>query len=439
MTGRSTLIIGLGVTGLSCVRHLAGTDRLRVVDTRPEPPGLQALRAAHPEVSVETGVSSVSFEGFDRVLVSPGVGLDSPLLVNRPADVPIVSDVDLFCEAAAAPIVAVTGTNGKSTVTALTGHILSRSGLNAVAGGNLGDAALDLLRDDVEAYVVELSSFQLERLGVHHFEAATILNVTEDHLDRHGTMEAYTAAKHRIYRDCDLAVYNRDDAATMPPSDHRRVSVGLDAPKAGDWGVRESGGERWLVWGDREIVASSRLPIAGRHNEVNVLAAMALASSLSVTPECMADAVSSFTGLPHRCERVGTIRGVEYVNDSKATNVGATRAALLGLGGESRRIVLIAGGDGKQADFTPLRDAVCRHVKSLILIGRDGPLISEALAGCCEMQSVSSLPEAVRLAADITAAGDLVLLSPACASFDMFTNFSERGDVFRHSVEDLAA
>ena len=441
-----TLIVGLGITGLSCVRYfvrLGQADALTVVDTRTHPPALDTLRAEYPEVSVHTGVRQLDYEGVGRIVVSPGVALTDPVLADRPAEVRISSDIDLFCEAAQAPLIAVTGTNGKSTVTSLVGHLLRASGIGAVVGGNLGEAALDLLERPADVYVLELSSFQLERLDAHRFEAATILNVTEDHLDRHGDMAAYAAAKQRIYRNCGLAVVHRGETATYPAAQTPVTSFGEDEPGPEEWGIRIEADGRWLAFGERLVVASARLPVAGAHNELNVLAAMALARALGAGLESMAAAAVTFEGLPHRCQKVAERAGVTYINDSKATNVGATLAALAGLGAvladAEPRIVLIAGGEGKDADFSPLAEAVGRFVKALVLIGRDAPILKQALAGQADSHDAASMAEAVRLAAGLAGPGDLVLLSPACASFDMYANFSARGDDFSQCVEALAA
>ncbi len=447
MTGqREQIVVGLGVTGLSCVRFLASRmdpARIRVVDSRAQPPGLETLEAEFPRVRCELGVSAVDYTQAERVVLSPGVALHDALLAGRSASLPVVSDIDLFCEAATAPILAVTGTNGKSTVTSLVGHLLRTAGRKAVAGGNLGEPALDLLDQAAEIYVLELSSFQLERTAAHHFRAATILNLTEDHLDRHGDMAAYLAAKQRIYRDCDLAVVHRGEQTTYPPAEVPFVSFGDDAPvSASDWGVRQEGGERWLVRGLEPVLRAAALPIAGTHNEQNALAAMALAAAAGAAIEDLARGAQSYAGLPHRCERVGERNGVAYVNDSKATNVGATEAALAGLGAileGDGRIVLIAGGDGKGADFRPLKTLVGRHVRALVLLGQDAPALAAALGSVADVHEVANLDEAVAKAAEMARPGDLVLLSPACASLDMYPNFAARGEHFTRAVEALAA
>ena len=446
MTAGTTIVVGLGITGLSCVRYfvrIGEGSNLMVVDTRPAPAGLEALRTEFPEVPVHTGASSLDFSGVARIVVSPGVALTDDILAGCPPEVQVSSDIDLFCEAADAPIVAVTGTNGKSTVTSLTGHLLNASGIRAVVGGNLGEAALDLLLTPADVYVLELSSFQLERLASHHFAAATILNLSEDHLDRHGDMQAYIAAKQRIYRDCGLAVVHRGEAATYPEGNCPRTSFGADEPAAGEWGVVIADQRRWLAFGDTTIVAGRDLPIAGAHNELNVLAAMALAEALGASTAAMAEAVTSFAGLPHRCQKVRELAGVSYINDSKATNVGATRAALIGLGEiretNAPHIILIAGGDGKGADFGPLAEVVAQFAKAVVLIGRDGPRLEAVLNEGVSRHQASTMAEAVTLAAGLADSGDLVLLSPACASFDMYDNFSARGEDFSPCVEALAA
>lgn len=327
------------------------------------------------------------------------------------------------------------------------GHLLRAAEINAVVGGNLGEAALDLLPEAADVYVLELSSFQLERLASHHFAAATILNISEDHLDRHGDMQAYVAAKQRIYRDCDLAVAHRGEAATYPAADCSLTTFAADAPAQGEWGIVFGELGRTLAFGAEKIVASRDLPMAGMHNELNTLAAMALARPMGATLEVMAEAVQNFEGLAHRCQRVAELNGVTYINDSKATNVGATCAALIGLGEvreqESPHIVLIAGGDGKDADFNPLAEVIGKFAKAVILIGRDGPLLDEVLAAALgdrvPRYASETMAEAVKLAADMSVSGDLVLLSPACASFDMYENFSARGDDFSRCVEALAA
>lgn len=441
MSAGRTAIIGLGVTGFSCVKFLHGREELLVLDTRDAPPMLSKLAAEFPDVEVICGARDHDFAGVSRIIVSPGVGLDHCLLNGVSGRIPLDSDIDLFCDEARAPIVAITGTNGKSTVTSLVGHLLTVAGRRAQAGGNLGDAALDLLDREAQAYVLELSSFQLERLRSHRFEAACILNVTADHLDRHGDLERYAASKQRIYRDCALAVANRADPKTMPTGNvERLITFGPQAPEAGHWGVVESGGERFLARGEEPLLACSALPVAGRHNEQNALAACALLDGWQIPSATLADGLVSFQGLPHRCQRVAVRRGVEFVNDSKATNVGATLAALDGFARPGApHIVLIAGGDGKGADFAPLTPAVAAAVKLLVVFGQDALRLERTLSSAVPCRVVKDMEEAVGAAEAASVEGDVVLLSPACASLDMYANFAARGDHFARCVEALAS
>ena len=439
MGQQKTAIIGLGVTGLSCVRHLYGRDELLVVDTRERPPGLDSLRSSFFDVPVYLGEADVDLSRMDRVIVSPGMPVDDCLLRGLPDRVRITSDIDLFCEAARAPITAITGTNGKSTVTALTGHLLAATGLEIRVGGNLGEPALDLLDDACQAYVLELSSFQLERLQAHRFHAAACLNITEDHLDRHGDMATYVASKQRIFRNCGLAVASREDARSLPASSvERLVTFGHDEPEDGHWGVRTVSGKRWLARGSECLIACDELPLPGRHNELNIQAAFALLENDPFSMAQLATGLKSFRGLPHRCVSVATIGSVEYINDSKGTNVGAAEAALAGLGDpDGRRLILIAGGDDKGADFSPLREPVRQFVRDVILLGKDAARLGTALEDVTRIHRVSDMDEAVRLAARIAMPGDRVLLSPACASLDMYQNYAARGDHFVRCVEGL--
>ncbi|MCZ6640621.1 MAG: UDP-N-acetylmuramoyl-L-alanine--D-glutamate ligase [Gammaproteobacteria bacterium] len=447
-----TAIIGMGVTGYSCLRYLAGVDELVVVDTRSNPPNGALAQNNYPGVDYRFGSTRYDFQGVDRVIVSPGIDLNNCLLeVAHAKHLEFLSDIDLFCRVATAPIVAITGTNGKSTVTSLVGHILETAGRKMAVGGNLGEAALDLLDEEAECYVLELSSFQLERMTSFRFRSATILNVTEDHLDRHGTFKSYVASKRRIYGGCEVAVANRADAMTLPESAvERLITFGLDEPEPGSWGVVLRGTRRFLarrtargsgeIASDVEdVVAVDELAISGLHNEQNVLAAFALLDAEDMPVSALAEGARSFQGLPHRCELVCECDGVGYVNDSKATNVGATVAALEGLGLETRkRLVLIAGGEGKGADFSVLRPAVERFVKTVVLFGKDADDLQTALSGIVETVRVADMEEAVTSAQGTAETGDLVLLSPACASLDMYQNFMERGTHFSRLVGELS-
>ena len=443
---QKTLIVGLGATGLSCLRHLAGSDDLVVMDTREQPPCLGEATAEHPEVEYRLGACEVEFRRLDRVIMSPGLSLKSALAKRILASgLPVLSDIDLFCRAVDEPIFAVTGTNGKSTVTTLAGHALAKLNHRPGVGGNLGEAALDVIRPDCDCYVLELSSFQLERMQTYPYQAAAILNISADHLDRHNGMDGYRRAKQRIYRAAERAVANRDDPPTLPEAPRaleRLVTFGADAPDAGHWGIRLMDGARWLSWGDAGVIAAERLPLGGAHNEANVMAALALlhgGGELGVCPslEALGEAVLGYKGLAHRCEVVAVVGGVTYVNDSKATNPGATLAALASLSARPGGLTLIAGGVGKGADFGPLGDAIAKRVRLLIAFGQDGPAIAAAAGAGAQVAHSRCLADAVRLAAKGAEPGDTVLLSPACASFDHFRDFQDRGNAFRALVAEL--
>ncbi|MCY4565854.1 MAG: UDP-N-acetylmuramoyl-L-alanine--D-glutamate ligase [Gammaproteobacteria bacterium] len=349
----------------------------------------------------------------------------------------------LFFAPVREPVHAVTGTNGKSTVTSLVGHLLAGAGARPGVGGNLGLAALDAIGPDRDCYVLELSSFQLERTHTAPLKAATILNVSGDHLDWHGSMDCYAAAKQRIYEGAERAVSNRGDALTHPRCGRpdELITFGGDEPEPGHWGIRVRRGQRSLACGGRALLETSRLPLAGRHNEQNVLAALAMVHGGDFRGDeaALEAAVAGFSGLAHRCETVASLGAVTYVNDSKATNVGAALAALSGLGDPPGSVVLIAGGDGKSADFTQLGDAIAECARHLVVLGADGPAIERAVRERVPVSGARDMDEAVRQAAAAARPGDTVLLSPACASFDMFENFEARGAAFRDAVVELGA
>lgn len=451
-TSAATAIVGLGVSGLSCLRYLHGREPLVVVDSRSEPPMLAAARAAFPEVEFRLGQAPADWHGIERLVLSPGVAVDDHLL-DGSEGLPRTSDIDLFVAAADAPIIGITGTNGKSTVTALVGHILANLGVRAAIGGNLGEPALELLAEAPEVYVLELSSFQLEHAAPLPLAAAAVLNVSPDHLDRHGTLEQYAALKRRIFSRAGACVFNADDSATTPRSVERlasdeglRCSFGTDG--AADFQLQDgvSGPQFALPAGQVDALTAGSF--AGRHNQLNLLAALALVAAArlpqlagnAVAAERYVEAAADFGGLAHRCEVVAERAGVTFVNDSKATNVGACIAALDGLSGcaTRRRILLLAGGVGKGADFSPLATAVQQHVKQALLFGVDAQLLEDALVGAAPVAQYPTLDAAVTAAAQAAETGDVVLLAPACASFDMFDNFEARGTAFRQLVEALA-
>lgn len=428
------IVAGLGATGLSCARYLhARGIPFAVVDSREQPPGLAALRNEMPDVAFFGGDSLDGIlDGASELVVSPGIAMDAPIVREAlAAGVAVVGDVDLFMREAAAPVVGITGSNAKSTVTELVGEMARTAGLSVGVGGNLGTPALDLLAPGIELYVIELSSFQLERAGQLGLAVATVLNVSADHLDRHGSLSEYRRAKHRVFAGCDKVVANRDDPQTLPivPAEGVLVTWGMTPPGPGDFGLSRDNGDEYLYHGDHALMPVSELGLAGRHNVANALAALALGYSAGLALPPMLETLRVFRGLPHRCEWVAEIDGVNYVNDSKGTNVGATEAALLGLGGD-RDIVLLAGGQGKGADFSRLQAAVARYCKALVLMGEDAPLLQQALADSAPVVLAASLEEAVAAARARATPGDTVLLSPACASFDMFAGYEARGEAF---------
>ena len=436
------VVVGLGATGRSVARFLHDSGLpFSVVDTRREPPGLAQVQAELPDVAIYAGdYPTELLAGAAELIVSPGIAMDDPLVTAALADeVPVVGDIDLFVREATAPVIGITGSNAKSTVTELVGHMAREAGLDVGVGGNLGTPALDLLAAERELYVLELSSFQLERAGVLGLACATVLNISPDHLDRHGDMAAYHMAKHRIYRGCRAAVSNPDDPLTVPlvPADVRQLSWRMGEPDLNGFGLRTVDGAEFLCRGFDTLLPVAELALQGRHNVANALAALALGAAVDLPLAAMCQTLRTYRGLPHRCEPVAEIDGVRYVDDSKGTNVGATAAALEGLGGE-RDIVLIAGGQGKGADFAVLRDAVAARCKHLVLIGEDADLLTAALADCAPVSRAASMDEAVAIAARIAQPGDCVLLSPACASFDMFSGYVERGERFAAAVRALA-
>ncbi len=431
-----TLVVGLGKTGLSVVRYLHGLgEPMVVVDSRDIPPALKEFKSSFNDVSLHTGqFDQQLFINAQRIVVSPGVPLSDPALqLARDSGVEISGDIDLFAHEVDTPVVAVTGSNGKSTVTTLLTCMAEQAGKQVAAGGNIGMPVLDLLNDPKELYVLELSSFQLETLHRLPMAAAVVLNVTEDHMDRYTDVHAYAMSKQAIYQHTVHAVINRDDELVrkMQPKKNHAIGFTLTTPQAGDFGVCEKDGQKYLCFDDELLMKTSALKIRGEHNLANALAALALGHSIGLPMEAMLDALRSFTGLPHRTQWVAEIYGVNWFNDSKATNVGATLAAIDGLPGKH---VLIAGGQGKDADFSPLHDISQQRLRAAVLIGEDAGRIAQALHKLVPVRYASSMEQAVQDAAELAEPGDNVLLSPACASFDMYQDFEQRGDAFMSAV-----
>ncbi|MFL9814658.1 UDP-N-acetylmuramoyl-L-alanine--D-glutamate ligase [Stutzerimonas sp. VN223-3] len=437
------IVVGLGKSGMSLVRHLASHGvPFAVADTRANPPELAALQAQYPGIEVRCGELDPEFLcRASELLISPGLPLSTPALqVAASRGVKISGDIELFAREAKAPIIAITGSNAKSTVTTLVGEMAVAAGRKVAVGGNLGTPALDLLSDDIELYVLELSSFQLETTNQLNAEVATCLNVSEDHMDRYDGLPAYHQAKHRIFRGAHQVVINRDDRLSRPlvGDDVPIWSFGLGKPDFKGFGLFEENAQKYLAFQFDALMPADQLKIRGAHNQSNALAALALGHAVGLPFEPMLATLRSFAGLAHRCQWVGERKGVAYYDDSKATNVGAALAAIDGLGSDiAGKLVLIAGGDGKGADFSALHNPVARNCREVILLGRDAELLAVALKSAAPIHRVQTLQEAVQLAARNAQAGDAVLLSPACASLDMFVNFEDRGRQFATAVGAL--
>lgn len=440
-------VVGLGLTGLSYARYLESANIPYVImDTRKAPPMLDVfeeefaqsrfLRAVHLG-----GLHQDSLMHANEILLSPGFPMADPALQEAiAAGVKVHGDMSLFSEHCEGDIVAITGSNAKSTVTAWLGHMAAKAGVRYALGGNIGTPVLDLLNEDKKSlYILELSSFQLEATPQLNALAAGILNISADHQDRYEGMAAYHQTKQRVYRGARKIVFNRHDPLTQPllAEGVQSVGFGLDEPDLGQFGVRQRDGVEYLAKGFDLLLPVASLSLPGQHNVQNALAALALGEFAGLALEPMLAALQDFSGLAHRCEFVDTVAGVDFINDSKGTNTGASVAALEGLGAK-QKLVLIAGGVGKGADFSELHEAVKKYCRALICIGEDGQKIAEALAGSVqEIEQAENMTVAVRKALDLAHVGDAVLLSPACASFDMFANFEARGDAFKEAVSEV--
>ena len=435
------VVVGLGKTGYSVVRYLlAQGTQVAVTDSRAEAPEGARLAALGADITLRCGGLDASLLAHAQlVVVSPGIAPRGAFFdAARARGVPIVGDIELFARAARAPIVAITGTNGKSTVTTLLSQMAARAGVPMRVGGNLGEPALELLEAAARLYILELSSYQLDTTDTLSVLAAAVLNVTPDHLDRYADLAAYAAAKARIFTHCETAVINLDDAlvASMPRPGQAVLSFSLRADARADYVLAPQGGEDWLTRRGEALLPLAQLRLNGRHNAANALAALALAEAAGVARAPSLAALRDFTGLPHRSQWVADIRGVRYINDSKGTNVGATLAAVAGL---SAPLIIIAGGEGKGQDFTALRTPFRAKVRAVVLIGRDARVLAQALDGVCPCHFAASLEAAVERAAQLAQPGDTVLLSPACASLDMFRDYAQRGTAFTQAVQRLAA
>ena len=448
IAGKKVLVLGLGETGLSMARWLARHGAaLRLADSRANPPHAARARVELPAATVVTGpFNDALFADIDLIAISPGVPLADAHVAKAVArGIPALGDIELFARSLPrehTKLIAITGSNGKTTVTSMAGAMCKRAGLRTVVAGNIGLPVLDALTDiengqpAPDVFVLELSSFQLETTSSLNADAATVLNVTQDHMDRYADMADYAAAKARIFLGDGVQVLNREDAYSraMALPGRRVERFGLDA-HAGEWGIVGANDDAWLAHGSEKLMRTAELPLAGLHNAANALAALALCNAIGLPMALMLTALREFKGLPHRVERVADIDGVTFYDDSKGTNVGATVAALNGM---REKVVLIAGGDGKGQDFSPLHEAVATHARTVVLIGRDGPQIGAALAQAgVPLISARDMDEAVTLAYQAAQEGDAVLLSPACASFDMFRNYEHRAQVFVAAVKKI--
>ncbi|MDY6978756.1 MAG: UDP-N-acetylmuramoyl-L-alanine--D-glutamate ligase [Pseudomonadota bacterium] len=443
LQGKKVLIVGLGKTGLSCAHFLSACDAdVAITDSREEPPFLSRLQQELPEIAVFVGnFDELAFQRAEIIVVSPGISLREPLIVEaRARGARIIGDIELFAWFVDVPVVAITGSNGKSTVTTLVGEMFHRSGIKAGVGGNIGTPALDLFREDNQVCVLELSSFQLETTESLDPVAAVILNISEDHLDRYDTLADYTAAKARVFYGSGALVVNADDERVMATAGlfaagRKLISFSLGIPETDHYGICLQQNKRWLCRGEQLLLGVDELKITGEHNLANALAALALGEAAGLALPAMLEALRDFAGLPHRCQWIREKAGVTWINDSKATNVGAAIAAIQGVPGE--KLVVILGGQGKGQDFTALREVIARRARAVVLMGEDAPLLQQELADVVKIANADSMQEAVNKSAQLAQTGDTVLLSPACASFDMFNGFEQRGEVFAESVRSL--
>ena len=444
VTNRKTAILGMGATGVSVASFLASRDMpFDFSDSRNEPPNIDLIKANHPQAEVSLGAFDADYLcRYDRLIVSPGISLDEPALVKAKAQGgELLGDFELFLEQAQAPVIAITGSNGKSTVTALLGKMAEDSGISVGIGGNIGTPMLDLLDESHTLYVIEVSSFQLELLNDARGAISCLLNISPDHLDRYKNLQQYHSAKHRIFRGASKVVINREDVLTRPLISIQipMISFGLNQPDLGSFGILEGIKNGYLSYGIERLMRVDQVALKGSHNIANTLAALALGYSVDLPMEGMLDTLKTFKGLPHRCQTIAEVNSVSFINDSKATNVGATIAAIKGLGNrDSKNIILIAGGQAKGQEFSALASEIAASVKLTILIGENAEQFASILQDSSEYQFSDSLDGAVNQANQYADSGDTVLLSPACASFDMFDGFEHRGHCFKMAVEGLS-
>ena len=436
-----TLIVGMGVTGLSCARYLKRHgERFRIIDSREQPPGWPEVQSEFAGSEVKTGEFTPDMlSGVHRVLLSPGVPLAHPFIrLAVQQNIEVIGDIELFAREVKKPVIAITGSNGKSTVTTLLGSMLQTAGIKAAVGGNLGTPALELLQNkEADVYVLELSSFQLETTASLQPQVSVVLNISEDHMDRYNDLAAYIDSKARIYSHSSCCVVNCDDRHVLSmrhASNASQIGFTQNKPATNQFGLITENNQCWLCYGENKLTNAKELKIIGKHNLLNALAALALAKGYGVEPAAALPALKSFSGLPHRCQWVAGQDGVQWINDSKATNVGAALAAIESFTG---RVILIAGGDGKGADFKALGNITKDKLRAAVLFGKDAPALQRVLTDSCDCYPVKDLRSAVLQSSTLAQAGDTVLLAPACASFDMFKNYMERGEEFMCCVQEL--
>ena len=437
------VIVGLGKTGLSCFRYLSNQGlNVAITDSREEPPELLELRAEFESASVYLGqINEQVLLASDQIILSPGVSLDNKSIkLSIENNIPVFGDIELFCQKAQAPIIAVSGSNGKSTVTTIVAEMTRLAGLKTYVGGNIGIPALDLLSDSTpDLYVLELSSFQLETTYSLNAHASVVLNVSPDHMDRYSSLKDYANTKKRIYSGQGLMVLNKDEEYIHSIMDSKRDTIyfSLGAPEGENFGLINHNNEVWLSQGNEKIINKNQLKIKGEHNISNALAAMALAGAVNVPTNIMADVLKNFTGLEHRCQLVREIDNVSWYNDSKATNVGACIASITGLC-ELGNIILIAGGDSKGADLSGLNPIVKKYIKRVFLFGIDANKLADVMGSDVDKEFVNNMNEAVKGASKIADPDDIVLLAPACSSLDMYKNYEQRGDAFISAIDALS-
>lgn len=431
----TSLVLGLGATGLSCLEYLSPRSNVLACDDKLTQARQEELQKQFRQVEFLSVSDAQTREDYDAVIASPGISDHHPLIANALVhQIPVVCDIEIFAHVETKPVIAITGTNGKSTVVSWLAHVLNAAGRSCALAGNIGTPALDILEQEHDCCVLELSSFQLERTFSLTPLVALILNISSDHLDRYENIQAYQAAKEKIYQNAEIAIVNRDAKEfELPSGISKTISFGI-SESSEEFGVIDLDGHRYLTFAHKQLVATDKLPLIGEHNVSNALAVLACAYAIGIEPKNAINALLTFSGLPHRTEMVRELDGVRYINDSKATNAGATIAAV---DGDLQQIVLIAGGDAKKADLEPLHKALKDKLKVAILLGKDAQELAEVLRPLCQCVIVASIEDAVTQAHAMSVRGDTVLLSPACSSQDMFKNYIERGERFKTAVLDL--